>query len=280
MARWKDELLIIVYELTLEGLGRRKIGERLNINLGTLRYWWENKPALRWTVERARELRLRRLGEMDNREQTFIDYCYGRLPEDLIPIWKAVLELSKDEHSGREAVDRLLVGHGKRVRQHLFVHALIHCNFAITEACRITAITKDCWDSWQKEDREFRKLVNQIHQWRKDWAEGMLNRLVAGGDTTATIFLNKVINKDRGYDPKVVIKHEGTILNATLDVDKLPADLKRQVLAWMRGQGKPEPTTGLERHDDVPALPEPAARRPNGEVRGRLLTAEEDDDED
>lgn len=278
MARWKNELLILIYELTLEGKGRGKIAQALDTNVSTLRYWWETNPVLRWTVERAREMRLRRLGEADAREDTFIEYCYGKLPEDLIPIWKKVVELSKDQFSSQDAVDRLLIGQGKRVRQHIFVHALIQTNFQIVEACRMTGVTYMVWQDWQRTDRQFRKLVEQIHQWRKDWAEGMLNRLVAGGDTTATIYLNKIINKDRGYDPKVVVKHEGTILNASLDIDKLPADLKRQVLAWMRGQGQPEPAAVLERPTEQAVPAELPARRLNGQSRGTLIL-EEDDDE-
>lgn len=275
---WSEEFYIKIYELTLEGLGRRRVSEVLGVGLSVLRYWYDTKPALRWAIERAREKRLHQKAQKEeSTTEAFFEYCYKRLPEALHATWDRVAALGK-EGSPKERVDELFEGQGVRVRQHLFVHAMVMTNFNASEACRLIGISRKTWELWQKQDPKFNELLLEIHKIKKDWAESQLLGGVARGDAQMTIFVNRTLNRDRGYDLKQTIKVEGQVnhLHAHIDIDELelsPA-CRREILEAHRKRMAAQRADQLDAPRVVQALPA-AVVGTNGDTHH---VDEEDDD--
>lgn len=99
-------------------------------------------------------------------------------------------------------------------------------------------MSRELWESWQRRDPEFVRMLDHLHQIKKDWAEGKMMQRVALGDTAATIFVNRTLNADRGYNPKVIVEHQGGVMHAHVDIENLELDVdtKRKLLAAVRKQ--------------------------------------------
>jgi hypothetical protein len=115
-------------------------------------------------------------------------------------------------------------------------------------------------------DPEFAELVDEIHLHKKDFFESKLVELVQSGDSSATIFANKTMNRDRGYGDKTTIEHTGTVVVEQRVVQigdlALPVDVRRAILGAVRAHLAATNTPGLPGevvHDPriVDALPAP-----------------------
>lgn len=270
--KWNDSLLVTVYKLTAKGYGKRRVSEELGIPLTTLRFWFENKPAFKEAVQQGRAdyaaSQATKKEEAESPPEPFFEYCYRLLPRDVIPIWDELVELAKDAKTPRERVRAVLATQPDRIQQHLWVHAMVVCNFNKAEASRLIGCPVDCFKAWMADPR-FVKLMDTLVELKKDWVEGKLMHLVDKGDTQAVIFTSRTLNRDRGYDPKITVEHTGKVLHGHVDMDSLPIDVetKRKLLAAYRQQ----------QSQSVPALAGPGGRSEADDDRDD--SGEGDDDE-
>lgn len=85
-----------------------------------------------------------------------------------------------------------------KTKQEALLQALEKSLGVITTACRSSGISRSQFYEWMK-DPEFKKRVDDIHDQTLDFAESRLHKLIADGNTAATIFFLKTKGKRRGY---------------------------------------------------------------------------------
>lgn len=211
-SKFKPEWYVVVYELAKKGVSDVKIAGQLGVSVPTLVRYLKKKPALRKALEKGRAGRKVGVGD------TFADYCYGNLPTDVQRLWDEISEpfepvdpkdykgIAEQRIARREKCRKLLYDRGKRIRQRLFVHAMIAGNFSVSWACRVLDIPRSTVTQWEA-DPKFLALLQGVEQCKKDFFEGGLVDLVKAGDSAATIFANKTLNADRGYSEKYRVEH-------------------------------------------------------------------------
>jgi hypothetical protein len=193
--KWDVEFIFKAYDLAKVGSSEYKIAAALGVERQTVRNWRKMHPLF------DKAIKIGKRTSQAGGTNTFIDYVYGMLPKELKSVWDEMQ--SYGENLSRSKIEALLWDKGKRFRQHLFIHALVHCNFNASEACRKVGITYDALQKWQEKDPIFTDLLTEVHIHKKNFFEGALINLIANGDTSATIFANKTINRDRGYSDKL-----------------------------------------------------------------------------
>lgn len=220
------ENLLKLYELCRDGLKPSAIAAAMGIESSTLKKWRRDYPEIALAWNRGREA-----GNKNKVGDAFLSYVHGRLPTDLQELWRDINGIDTQDSNAEKRIERLLEGKGKRIRQSLFIHAMVATNFNRAEACRKVNLSYDAVTNWLRTDAEFARLMDMVTEMKKDFCESALMGLVSQGDTSAVIFTNKTLNKDRGYDPKVTVKHEGTI-NHQLDIASLglPVEVMRTIL--------------------------------------------------
>lgn len=160
----------------------------------------------------------------------FIEYVYKMLPPDAQAVWDKISEFDKTKNSIRKS--ELLRSQPDKIKQFLFVHALVVGRFNVSEACRKVEVSKDTYDRWTLSDPGFAKLIEEVIWHKANFFESALTGLVYQGDTSATIFANKTFNRNRGYDTKTEIHVTGGVLHGHLDIDSmnLPLHVRQQLL--------------------------------------------------
>lgn len=228
--RWRDIYVFRVYELIKTGMSERAIAQSLGIHWQTLRSWMKKKPIFSLAVKEARKS-LSRTGE----PETFQEYVYKRLPEDRKKDWEELNALEKAK-SGVDKIEALLKKKGVRARQYLFIHAWIASNFSVGRAMRKVNISRAVFNQWKDGDPLFARMVEDIIFYKKDFFQSHLCRLVAGGDSPATIFANRTFNRDefgesKGGDINVNINQQ-TINQNFVQIDKLDlsVETRRELL--------------------------------------------------
>lgn len=232
--KWSDIYYVRIYRLARQGFSDTQIGKTLGVDKVTFYRWRDSNPAVQDALAQART-------EEDG-AGNLAEYVHGRLPPSLQELWAEIMEVDqlKDDsvYMRRKRVEKLLADKGRRVKQQLWLHALVHSNFNKFDACRKVNVSRGTVQNWIKGDPKFMELMDAVIEMKKDFAEGCLFGLVGQGDVTATVFVNRTLNRDRGYDPKITIVNEGTVKHAHYDinkiVDSLPTDAKRAFLAAMQ----------------------------------------------
>lgn len=234
---FKNSHYVDCYRLACDGLDNPKIADALGIKRNDFQNQLKKDKALRDALEKARKPKT---GEGVRQFKSFI---YDRLPRRAQKCWDALegVEKMSDEPGKRKARNAAfaLIDQGStRTRQHLFLYALVACNFMTTLACRKVGISLSDVEVWKEADPGFAKLVAGIHQHKKDFCESALMELVKERNSAAVIFANKTLNRDRGYDAsKVTIEHQGHVAHThDINVDDLPLDVQRGLLAVMMKQ--------------------------------------------
>ncbi len=235
IVRWTDTLYVEIYDLVKQGLTKKAIAEVIGISVQTLNKWITERPALKAAIKKARKSD-ESLAQSDN----FIEYIYKHLPPEVQEVWDELEQFDNEENSIRRT--ELLLRQPTKIRQHLFVHALVVGRFNPSEACRRVGVSKSVYEGWITTDPNFSRLVDEIQWHKKNFFESALIGLVAQGDTGAVVFANKTINRDRGYDQKQEININARILHGTVDVEalNLPIEVQRQLLVAAREQLHPK----------------------------------------
>lgn len=231
--KWDDSMWLKVYELARQGMSDRKIAQVLNVTHKRLKLWYGQKPALKEGVDSLRPM----LTDKTGKSESFQEYVYRMLPTRLKRKWDKLNKWA-EEDSGCEKIERMLSKGGKGMRQHLFLHALTTGNFNVSEACRKVNISKQTFDQWCAFDPDFQEMIDEIHWHKKNLFEGHLVKLVEAGDSSATIFVNRTINRDRGYSEKNVsevnVNVNGTIKHEAVPLSRLSMEARKEILEKKR----------------------------------------------
>jgi len=231
--------LLDVYALALDGLTDQQISDALGLSPNLFSYWKKNKPEVAYALQKAR-------GSKSTQKVTFTEYVYRRLSPELQTLWDQI-ELWKDHPSGNDRVAELLDTQPDRIKQSLFLHALLTSNFNSSAALKTVNVSYSTLRRWQDEDPNFVRICDEIAYHKKNFFESKLVQLVRQGSEAATIFANKTLNKDRGYSEKVQIDHTGNVnvnVGVTISVDqlKLPLEVRKTILSALREAKQAIPT--------------------------------------
>lgn len=233
-SKWKDSNYVTAYCLAKDGASDGAIAKALGVTTVTFNKWLSENEALAKAVCEGRSA--------SETKQGIYDYIYDRLPRRVQDLWDRIEGVDKmstsdpveklDKRRRRRALDREVELVQTTDKQRLFVYAYVACNFNKSEACRKTGIALPTVLKWST-DPQFKQFLDQVKEAKKDFFEDALVSLVKSGDSAATIFVNKTINRDRGYNDRVAIdvnhKVEYSIEELGLSVEQ-----KRALLEKMR----------------------------------------------
>lgn len=229
ISKYRPIMLVTIYKHAKAGMPETEIAKSLSVSYAGWKVWKAKYPEIEEALG---------LGRTDTQDGgNWHKFIYDRLAPDLREIWDHINSWDQFPN-GVAKIEALLNGHGKLVRQQLFLFALVSFNFSKSKAMSKVCIDKDTLDYWIKTDDKFAQLVEEI-EWHKDnFFEESLVALIKEGSEAATIFANKSRNRDRGYNPvkDVNVKHSGQIHHSMLDLDdlKLSVACKLEILEAIR----------------------------------------------
>lgn len=174
-------------------------------------------------------------------KNTLVDHVIGNLSEKQGLLFQALKENmtgSNGKIGSTDAIEFLLQGQPKTVRQKLFLQALIDNCFNINAARRMINLSSSQLSIWKK-DPEFLKMINELTLYKKNFFESKLIKLVEQGDSAATIFANKTYNRDLGYGDRVDVKHTHEHKHVTIDKLNISLKAKKELLAAIQKKNSP-----------------------------------------
>lgn len=267
-AEWNREMIFRAYEMARSGATLNKICNTIGISRQTVRTWrirGERKTFFA-AIDYARKMR------DSSSTGKFLNYVYKQLPGELQALWEEIVNIHEDQTVTKkfDKIEALLRKKGKRARQHLFIHSWVMSNFNASEACRKVNISRATFQNWM-EEANFRDLIDEVHFHKKNFVEGGLMSLIEQGDTSATIFANRTLNRDRGYNEKVEVEHTHQHSIATFNVeqvlDRVNAAAKREILQAIRD---------IKGEKALPAIAGQSAEDETGEVIDAEIVSEEE----
>lgn len=227
--RWKDVMILEIYDLAHAGMTEKQIKDRMNVASHVWDDWKKKIPLVREVLARAR-----RKSDGTNGLNVLSDYVYNALPKHLKEAWD---DLNKIETSkaGLEEVREFLQDYGTVARQHLFLFALTKYNFNPSRAMTRMGMNELELNTWMA-DKGFAQLIQQVLKHKGNFFEDALVEAVKRGETSAIIFANKTFNKDRGYGEKIEvsgsIQHSHLLINIT-ELD-LSIEVRKEILQAVR----------------------------------------------
>jgi hypothetical protein len=216
--KWNPELVIDIFLLARSGLSDEKIALALNVNDNTFFEWKRDKPEVKAAITRGKSPQ----GENDN-GGTFQEYVYKQLRPELKEIWDEIVEWS-DHDDSWERINAVLYDKPTKVRQQLFVHAMCHTVFDVSESCRLVGIGRRELESWASTDSEFTALMQDLDFHKKNYFETALISLTTMRNPHAVMFVNKTKNRDRGYGEVFAMEHKGKVEHAHAHTHQLKAE--------------------------------------------------------
>lgn len=244
---WKDSHLIDIYLLAKQGMSEKQICEVLTVDFYNGWSTWKREiPAVKEAIDRGRQDRKAEsqglIDKTPSEDDTIFDYVYGCLPEELRTLWDEIDAITELDHSKREISHKELKQYSNAYQQVLFIHALCTTRFDYTKAMKKVGLSLKKYQAWLKEDSGFKDLVEEVQFHKKNFFENALLDQVQMGETSAIIFCNKTINKDRGYGDKLEVVQdvqvESTTTSQSLDLNKLDltVPMKRALLEAAKEQ--------------------------------------------
>lgn len=242
MGLYRPRYAVDVYRLAREGVNDKTIAKEFGLSGPGFSGWKKNYAAVRYALYRARRDRV------EAEKMDWTEYVRGRLPPRLQKTWDKLMEFDK-EASGYSQAEKLLQGKSTRMRQQLLVFSILSCGFNLSKALQKVRVSRQVFRTWMEEDPEFTELLHEVQEVKKDFFEEGLVRLIKSGDSPATIFANRTINRDRGYAE--MMEHHHTVGFAPIPVAELdlPPETLRVLLEALRRKQLPETNS--------PALPPP-----------------------
>lgn len=231
--QWRDEFYVEIYQMLRDGRPTNYIARTLGVSSTLLNKWIATKPALKAAVKKATKVGVAAKDSFD----TMKEFVHDRLPPEGRAYWAELEAVEKSgDADGREDVLERLTRCPRKTRQHLFLYALLHCNFVKTVACRKVGLDDKTLRIWMKEPG-FRQIVEGIHEHKCDFFESSLVNLVRQGDSAATIFANRTLNRHRGYNDKVSVEVNSTVRHEhQLRADDLAPEVLRGLLEAQRAK--------------------------------------------
>lgn len=255
-SKWNVDHYVTVFELARQGTTKAEIAKILGVGQATFYGWLKKYPGLQRAFDRGRS----HGDEVEDDETNFHEYVYKHLPPHLRDLWDEIMAAeTADNHQDR--IEAMLAGQGKRAVQHLFVHSLVASNFNVSRSLRRLNVPRKRYEGWVANDPHFAELIDQIHEYKKDFIENAFIGRIMAGDTAAILHGVKTQLRDRGYNDRIemVVEHDHRHrleVEVSLDELELTLDVRRAILAAV----KAKQSTGAEVIDSVAtkALPAPA----------------------
>lgn len=211
--------ILDVYDAFLREDDFGRVAAILQIDLRTLHSWLSEHSELAEAKDLA--------GERRGRQDSLANYVFQRLTPDAKKTWDEI-KFWDGHESAFEKVEAILSGQTKRVKQELFIHALVTSGFDPSSACRIIGVPRWQLKQWSEEP-EFRQLIEEIQWHKKNFYERRLVDLIECGHPGAIIFANRTINGDRGYSERLKLEHSGTIDGGGIKFEDLDLDVDTKV---------------------------------------------------
>lgn len=242
--KWSDEHYVTAYRLARQGLSQRQIGGALGVSARTFDAWKAERPAFKKALEDGRG---------DGFEQRavprFEEYVYGHLPEDLKDLWDEIYEWrSAPDAASRAQV--LLRDKPDRVRQYLFLQALLASNWNPSKALRMVGVSHGVYQRWRMNCPEFMRLCEELKWHRDNFFEDAFMQRIQAGDTACILHAARTQLAHRGYSDKVVVEHTGAVehqhTHLVVDVGELdlPVEVRQQLLHAIRAKRIQEAADG------------------------------------
>ena len=193
----------------IEGLTVEATADRLGVTGQTIRNWLKGKRAARRAWEHGQAARKDTVATADA-QKDFAQYIFRQLPPELQVLWELAIG------DGDDGIDYtvsagIIGGAGEYARKYLYAHALACSGWNRNQAMQVCGVAYREVQRWQAEDADFLELMHQMEYYRKNFFENQLHNLVARQDGAAVMFVNKTINRDRGYGESVAVNHSGKV---------------------------------------------------------------------
>lgn len=166
------------------------------------------------------------------REKTFGHYVFKHLSEEAGKTWKE-LQFWADHEDGQTQIRKIMDGKGKKLRQELFIHALVSTHYDMSRALSLTGLPKTTLEHW-RDDLQFAQLFDEIQWHKKNFFEKAMMDLVAERNPLATVWVNKTVNADRGYSEKIQVQHSLADAGWSFEDLDLDVETRRKVLEAIR----------------------------------------------
>jgi len=209
-----------------------------------------NHQVLRKQIKADPELQLAKTLADQNRKMPgdgleLKDYILERLSPDARKVWEDIQFW--EDNTGK--IDAILNGKSKRIKQELFIHALVSTCFDVSASCKMVGVSRNSLEMW-KHDIDFRQMLDDVQWHRKNFFESALLDLVQLRNPAAVMFVNRTQNRDRGYGEKIEVDHTG-IAGTGIDIDELDLDLdtRKKILEAVRRKAaadKAKPVVEME----------------------------------
>lgn len=264
--KWDDRFYVEAFRWAKVGLADSVIAVKIGVVPSTFLIWLREKPTLAEAVKAGRRKEATGL-------EMFREHVRGKMTPQAQEAFDA---LTSGDRRERDAAQALLRDGGRKVRQQLFVLAMLEHNFSAFAARTRLGVRDAEFELW-REDARFMKTLAGLLEAKKDFFEGSLIDLVAKGDSAAVIFANKTLNRDRGYGETVEHSHTHThaVAERQRRLDNLSPEEKRVLLTLLaKAEGSPAPPQ-LEMRHAGPAV-DAIKEADNGEVMPVDESAEED----
>lgn len=231
---WDDSVYVKAADLARKGCKNQKIAKILGVAPPTFKRWLKEKPALREALRDARTPK-------ESKGETFREYVYNRLPENLQELWDNIADAEGQKNSVSR-IESMLANAGEDARKRLLVHALVNCNFNLTRALSKVNVSRRQFDRWALDDPDFGDMLNQIEEWKVDFFEDALFDLVRDRHPSAVIFALQTKGSHRGYGRKVKVEgevnHSGVVTHGVVGIEELSKylslDDRRRMLEALR----------------------------------------------
>lgn len=220
--------ILDTYDAFLRESDMSKAAAALGIGCRSLKWRFDHHPEYRL----ARKLAEQRRGG----RATMAEYIFKRLSPEARAVWDKIEYYQGNKNTSIEKIDAMLGNKPVRVRQEIFIHALIHTNYDLSEACHMSGVSRAKLNAWRKEDLGFMQLMEEIQWHKKNFFERALIDLVENRHPGATMFVNRTVNADRGYTERIQLEHSGSVEMQGYRVEDLDLDLetREKILAAIR----------------------------------------------
>lgn len=239
--KWNEGMLWRAYRAARGGLLDAQIAEELGVSSPQFNRWTVARPHLAEALITARQ-ELKQAQE--EAKKPIEQHLTERLPPHLLDLWNRVNSI--DDCKGEAGrINAVLNGQSTKVRQQLFLHALLSNGYSMSIACRKVGIRPAVVHTWMQSDPDFEELIKEVENHKDDFYESSFVELVRAGNVPATIHAAKTRLKHRGYGESKEVIHTGTIEHnhrhavLTIDPEKLglSVDCVKELLTKIREAG-------------------------------------------
>lgn len=226
-AKESNDWIWKTYQYALTGASLTKIAVMLNATYGEYKRFLDHHPSGRRAYKAAK------IAIKPNKDYNLEDFIFGYLPSHLREYW-SFLKLNSYHPEEELEIHKLKPDEKKMI----FLHAWFKSDFNFSRACRLCGLNHRLVLQWKAEDMHFAELCARIQEVKKDLVESSVLKLIRQGHPYAAVEVNKVLNADRGYNPKVQLDVHGSMdcnVNlVNLEELQLPVDVLRCVLNAIR----------------------------------------------